>query len=706
MASVVNARDLKLSASTNRVGTVFTPSNVITQTSQVVGLDYIVDGTKVITLECQNQVFVVSGGVVSPEVLRVGVVSKNITMPLTVSVVDGNISPVPVVSSGYVVIPYESLLTSTARLKVEAVVGGESFAAFMDVAKAIEDSNTFVAILKKPSAFVQADASGNILSYSGAATGVVAYYGALNVSAGCSVGVSSNPSGVGWTANQEDATIQVVGGLTTDSASLGVRVTNTQYGGDVVKTFLAFRSKSPSSSKSLVVTSSAPLIRYSARTGTYTPATITVRAQKLNISGAISWVVSPSIPYSVGASGDTLVFQTSALGNEEEVLVTASAEGLSDEVTLSKIPDPADSFPAYVVVLSNEAHSLTAGWDGTPTDLTGAYTDVTVYQDGVVDTQAWDCSITPSAGVTGHIAAYRVYLDAISTKNGKIDVVCKRKDRDNLLQDQDDVSSSSWTKSKLVSSLSDSVVSPEGLFRVYKLSEDSTSGSHYVTAKASMVNSHTYYAGVRVKASGRQYVKVGFSGVSAVFSLTDGVKSSVVATSAGARALGDGWWLVYVIGVYTGTTGLAGVSVNVQSSATVQSYLGDSREAVLIAGAKLADGAVVEEYVPQPDPVTKTFTISKSVAAVTYTTVVESDRGTVMKPGDTTPYTITAKLFANDEDVTDSVSPASFMWTKKSTPSVPEDAIWNAAHSSGYKSVAVTSADISRKTQFTCKITF
>ena len=66
---------------------------------------------------------------------------------------------------------------------------------------------------------------------------------------------------------------------------------------------------------------------------------------------------------------------------------------------------------------------------------------------------------------------------------------------------------------------------------------------------------------------------------------------------------------------------------------------------------------------------------------------------------------LNAKLLENNVDVTASWGNQYFIWTRTSDDSVG-DIVWNANHSTGTKSITLTSADVSVNARFNCKFEY
>lgn len=86
----------------------------------------------------------------------------------------------------------------------------------------------------------------------------------------------------------------------------------------------------------------------------------------------------------------------------------------------------------------------------------------------------------------------------------------------------------------------------------------------------------------------------------------------------------------------------------------------------------------------------------------TYAVTILSTDGDVFRNGQIST-TLTAKVYQNKVDMTDSLPPSAFIWTRHSFDSVGDN-IWNQNNGNGVKTLTVTAADIKKKATFTCKI--
>lgn len=85
-----------------------------------------------------------------------------------------------------------------------------------------------------------------------------------------------------------------------------------------------------------------------------------------------------------------------------------------------------------------------------------------------------------------------------------------------------------------------------------------------------------------------------------------------------------------------------------------------------------------------------------------YRLVISSSNGNIFKNG-VISTTLYATVFSWDENVTDSLDPNQFIWTRVSADTV-SDAKWNADHAGGTKSVEITSDDVDARATFFCDL--
>lgn len=85
-----------------------------------------------------------------------------------------------------------------------------------------------------------------------------------------------------------------------------------------------------------------------------------------------------------------------------------------------------------------------------------------------------------------------------------------------------------------------------------------------------------------------------------------------------------------------------------------------------------------------------------------YRLVITSSNGNIFK-NNNIQTTLSAVVFSWDENVTDSLDPNQFIWTRVSDDAVADQA-WNAAHFGGTKSIVITKDDVTVKATFFCDL--
>ena len=85
-----------------------------------------------------------------------------------------------------------------------------------------------------------------------------------------------------------------------------------------------------------------------------------------------------------------------------------------------------------------------------------------------------------------------------------------------------------------------------------------------------------------------------------------------------------------------------------------------------------------------------------------YRLVISSSNGNIFKNGiiNTTLY---ATVFSWDENITDTLDPNQFIWTRVSDDAAA-DTVWNADHAGGTKSIVITSDDVTARATFFCDL--
>lgn len=111
--------------------------------------------------------------------------------------------------------------------------------------------------------------------------------------------------------------------------------------------------------------------------------------------------------------------------------------------------------------------------------------------------------------------------------------------------------------------------------------------------------------------------------------------------------------------------------------------------------------------------VLKAYATSKEVTKVSdrvteieeqkmYRLVITSSNGNIFKNGNIAT-TLSAQVYSWDENITDSLDPNQFVWTRVSEDA-DDDKLWNAAHYGGAKQVVITTDDVKVRATFFCDL--
>ena len=85
-----------------------------------------------------------------------------------------------------------------------------------------------------------------------------------------------------------------------------------------------------------------------------------------------------------------------------------------------------------------------------------------------------------------------------------------------------------------------------------------------------------------------------------------------------------------------------------------------------------------------------------------YRLVITSSNGNIFKNGNIAT-TLSAEVYSWDENITDSLDPNQFVWTRVSEDA-DSDKLWNAAHYGGAKKIYITTEDVNVRATFFCDL--
>ena len=128
--------------------------------------------------------------------------------------------------------------------------------------------------------------------------------------------------------------------------------------------------------QAISLSASSQIFELPKNSATLTPSSITLTANRQNISNSTTFSTNPT-GINLGGSGDTATLSNSDFGNNTAVTVTATAGSFSDSVTIVKVEEGTD---ALVAVLGNESHTFQANNAGTVSDFSGGTTTIQVFE--------------------------------------------------------------------------------------------------------------------------------------------------------------------------------------------------------------------------------------------------------------------------------------------------------------------------------------
>ena len=106
-----------------------------------------------------------------------------------------------------------------------------------------------------------------------------------------------------------------------------------------------------------------------------TPSSITLTTNRQNIASTSGFTSSPSVTLS--GTGDTRTLSNTDFGSNTAVTITATADGLSDEITIVKVEEGSD---AITIVNTNQSHTVPASSAGVVSSFAGSGTKIEVYE--------------------------------------------------------------------------------------------------------------------------------------------------------------------------------------------------------------------------------------------------------------------------------------------------------------------------------------
>ena len=98
----------------------------------------------------------------------------------------------------------------------------------------------------------------------------------------------------------------------------------------------------------------------------------------------------------------------------------------------------------------------------------------------------------------------------------------------------------------------------------------------------------------------------------------------------------------------------------------------------------------------------QTWSSAIRIVGSAYRVEIVSSNGNIFKNGNISTV-LSARVYNNEEDVTDTINASAFKWTKINSDG-SLDTAWNTQHAGGTKTIKITSDDVYMKASFTCDV--
>lgn len=429
MATIVNARDVELQATSPRVTTVDMQDNIQVSQDNVTGLGLVLEGTKQVILQATSQIFQIpKSGATSPASITLTATIKNIVATPTLTLQSGTMNIPVTLTSGTFTFSDANMTTDTVTFLLKATEGSIDYTDTLTVVKAREGIDSLNGLLTNESHTVPADALGNVTSYSGASGTFKVFQGINDVTTVCTFALKAggNPQGLTYSLTASGASAgnySVTGGY-----PVGVNIATLTFVATfgtktIEKVFTISKAKAGvdgATAQALRLNADKQAFTYDG-SGNASPATqtITFTAVQQNLTGsptftAVAYNAAGSNIGSIalGGTGSSRTMtnaQFVAPGATAFAVVTVTWSTFTDTITVVKLKDGANNIVGY---LTNESAVIATAADGTGGNYAGAGGTFKVF-DGLVDKTGTlgpvTYSIPASSGVIISIAATGVY---------------------------------------------------------------------------------------------------------------------------------------------------------------------------------------------------------------------------------------------------------------------------------------------------------
>jgi hypothetical protein len=227
--------------------------------------------------------------------------------------------------------------------------------------------------------------------------------------------------------------------------------------------------------------------------------------------------------------------------------------------------------------------------------------------------------------------------------------------RTNLALYSEQFDNAAWTKTR--SSVTANIVtSPDGTVNADKVVEDTTASSTHTILQTVAVTSGTSYTfSVYVKPAGRSRILIAvaataFTANQAIFDLTNGTTSSVVACTASMTLVGNGWYRCS----WTATaTASASPTFNIfLDNGTTNTYTGDGYSGIYIWGAQLEAGAFPTSYIPTVASQVTRSADAASITGTNFSSWYNAGQGTLYSEASTNDVSVARNCFVINDGTT------------------------------------------------------
>lgn len=258
---------------------------------------------------------------------------------------------------------------------------------------------------------ISADKLGNVTGNLADAGGTFKVYkGLTDVTLASAFSIVGTPTGIAVSINATTG-VYAITAVTQDSGWVDFQAVHS--GVTIVKRYTISKAKvgadgqSGLSAKLVSIASDNQAFLFDGNGSLKSASTINFTSSSQNLTSAIVWSTSPNV---ASGTGSTFSLTATQFASNTSVEVTASADGVSDKITIVRLIDGSDGSngqDAISVILSNESHTIPTDSNGNNGNYAGSGTDIRVYQgatelayDGVgISAGTW--KVTPSAtGIT------------------------------------------------------------------------------------------------------------------------------------------------------------------------------------------------------------------------------------------------------------------------------------------------------------------